>query len=51
MIFIISDFIFIFFGLIAIITAFFMFDDIILKGYFATKLRMRFDVEKLKEQK
>jgi len=27
---------------------FFMFDDIILRGYFATKLRKRFDVESLK---
>jgi hypothetical protein len=27
---------------------FFAFDEIILKGYFATKLRKRFDVESLK---
>jgi len=27
---------------------FFMFDEVILKGYFATKLRKRFDVESLK---
>ena len=34
--------------LILIIMAFFMFDEVILKGYFATKLRKRFDVESLK---
>ena len=33
--------------LILIIMAFFMFDEVILKGYFATKLRKRFDVESL----
>lgn len=33
---------------IMIIMVFFAFDEIILKGYFATKLRKRFNVEDLK---
>ena len=34
--------------LVMLIGLFFMFDEVILKGYFATKLRKRFDVESLK---
>lgn len=45
---IVSDFIFIFFGFSAIVFFFFVFDEMILRGYFATKLRKRFDVESLK---
>jgi len=37
-----------FFMAIFLVAIFFAFDDIILKGYFATKLRKRFDVESLK---
>jgi hypothetical protein len=33
---------------VMLIGLFFMFDEVILKGYFATKLRKRFDVESLK---
>jgi hypothetical protein len=33
---------------VMLIGMFFMFDEVILKGYFATKLRKRFDVESLK---
>jgi len=36
------------FSLIMLVGIFFMFDEVILKGYFATKLRKRFDVESLK---
>lgn len=36
------------FTAIFLVMIFFMFDDIILKGYFATKLRKRFNVEDLK---
>jgi hypothetical protein len=32
---------------VMLIGLFFMFDEVILKGYFATKLRKRFDVSKL----
>jgi hypothetical protein len=39
------------FGIAAILFMFFVFDETILHGYFATKLRKRFDVEKLKEEK
>jgi hypothetical protein len=37
-------------SLIVILWAFtfFMFDEIVLKGYFATKLRKRFNVEEIK---
>jgi hypothetical protein len=34
--------------LIVFVGAFFLFDEVILNGYFATKLRKRFDVESLK---
>jgi len=33
---------------VMLIGMFFMFDEVILKGYFATKLRKRFNVEDLK---
>jgi hypothetical protein len=33
---------------VMLIGLFFMFDEVILKGYFATKLRKRFNVEDLK---
>jgi len=36
------------FSVVLLIGIFFLFDDAILKGYFATKLRKRFDVESLK---
>lgn len=36
------------FSIVLLIGIFFMFGDAILKGYFATKLRKRFDVESLK---
>lgn len=48
MFFIISDTIMILFSLVFFVFVFFAFDEIILKGYFATKLRKRFDVESLK---
>jgi len=44
----ISNFIFLLFGFAAIVFFFFIFDEHILHGYFATKLRKRFDVESLK---
>ena len=34
--------------LIVFVGAFFVFDEVILNGYFATKLRKRFDMESLK---
>lgn len=43
-----SNIIMLVFMAIFLVMIFFMFDDIILKGYFATKLRKRFDVESLK---
>ena len=43
-----SNIIMLFFMAIFLVMIFFMFDDIILNGYFATKLRKRFDVESLK---
>ena len=33
---------------VMLIGMFFMFDEVILKGYFATKLRKRFNVEEIK---
>ena len=33
---------------VMLIGLFFMFDEVILKGYFATKLRKRFNVEEIK---
>ena len=36
------------FSIVLLIGVFFMFDEVILKGYFATKLRKRFNVEELK---
>ena len=33
---------------VMLIGLFFMFDEVILKGYFATKLRKRFNVEDIK---
>lgn len=48
MFFIISDCIMIIFSLVVLGFMFFVFDEAILKGYFATKLRKRFDVESLK---
>ena len=36
------------FSIVLLIGIFFLFDDAILRGYFATKLRKRFDVESLK---
>jgi len=43
-----SNIIMLVFMAIFLVMIFFMFDDIILKGYFATKLRKRFNVESLK---
>lgn len=43
-----ADFIMISFSIVMLIGVFFMFDEVILKGYFATKLRKRFNVEDLK---
>ena len=34
---------------VMLIGLFFMFDEVILKGYFATKMRKRFDVSKLND--
>ena len=45
---IVADIILTTFSIILLIGIFFMFDDAILRGYFATKLRKRFDVESLK---
>jgi len=45
----ITDFLFSLLFATMFIGLFFMFDDIILKGYFATKLRKRFDVSKLND--
>lgn len=45
---IMADIILTTFSIVLLIGIFFMFDDAILKGYFATKLRKRFDVESLK---
>ena len=43
-----ADFFMVTFTIVILIGIFFMFDDVILRGYFATKLRKRFDVESLK---
>jgi len=43
-----ADIIMLTFTLILLVGMFFMFDEVILKGYFATKLRKRFNVEDLK---
>lgn len=43
-----ADFIMISFSIVMLIGVFFMFDEVILRGYFATKLRKRFNVEDLK---
>ena len=43
-----AEFFMIVFTIVLLIFAFFVFDDIILKGYFATKLRMKYNVENLK---
>jgi hypothetical protein len=48
MFFIVSDIIMILFSLVFFVAVFFAFDEIILKGYFATKLRKRFNVEEIK---
>ena len=42
-----ADIFFGFLAFIVIVGAFFLFDEVILKGYFATVLRKRFDVTKL----
>jgi hypothetical protein len=46
--FFIVDFLFSLLAVAMLIGLFFIFDEAILKGYFATKLRKRFDVESLK---
>jgi hypothetical protein len=43
-----ANFIMISFSIVMLIGVFFMFDEVILRGYFATKLRKRFNVEDLK---
>lgn len=43
-----ADLIMSLFTLLLLVASFFAFDEIILRGYFATKLRKRFDVESLK---
>lgn len=43
-----ADFFMITMTIALLIGLFFMFDEVILKGYFATKLRKRFNVEDLK---
>jgi len=43
-----ADFFMITMTTVLLIGVFFMFDEAILKGYFATKLRKRFNVEDLK---
>lgn len=43
-----ADFFMITMTTVMLIGVFFMFDEVILKGYFATKLRKRFNVEDLK---
>jgi len=43
-----STIIMLMFTVIFVVVMFFAFDDIILRGYFATKLRKRFNVEDLK---
>jgi hypothetical protein len=43
-----ADFFMITFTIVLLIGIFFMFDEVILKGYFATKLRKRFNVEEIK---
>jgi len=43
-----ADFFMITMTTVLLIGLFFMFDEVILKGYFATKLRKRFNVEDLK---
>lgn len=43
-----ANFFMVTFTLILLVGMFFMFDEVILKGYFATKLRKRFNVEDLK---
>jgi hypothetical protein len=43
-----ADFFMITMTIVLLIGVFFMFDEVILKGYFATKLRKRFNVEDLK---
>jgi len=44
-----ADFFMITITITLLIGLFFMFDEVILKGYFATKLRKRFDVSKLND--
>lgn len=48
MFFIVTDTIMILFSLVFFVGVFFAFDEIILKGYFATKLRKRFNVDEIK---
>jgi hypothetical protein len=43
-----ADFFMITMTIVMLFGLFFMFDEVILKGYFATKLRKRFNVEDLK---
>lgn len=43
-----ADFFMITMTTVMLIGVFFMFDEVILKGYFATKLRKRFNVEEIK---
>lgn len=43
-----ADFFMITMTIVMLFGVFFMFDEVILKGYFATKLRKRFNVEDLK---
>jgi len=43
-----ADFFMITMTTVLLIGLFFMFDEVILKGYFATKLRKRFNVEEIK---
>ena len=45
----VADLIMAVFSVIMLVGIFFMFDEAILKGYFATKLRKRFDVSKLND--
>ena len=43
-----ADFFMITMTTVMLVGVFFMFDEVILKGYFATKLRKRFNVEEIK---
>lgn len=43
-----ADFFMVTMTTVMLIGMFFMFDEVILKGYFATKLRKRFNVEEIK---